>query len=215
MDAVHGTGLADALWQGGVSSSAASFSDVLREVSGNGAASGVLLVNTPPHPPAPVKVTPGGVEYDGKIQRQMGGRGWTPEQIDAAVRTGQRIDAVNKYTGGAATRYVNPVTGQSVVIDNASNRVLQVGKQGGLYGPDSGDVPGASMRPPPADAAEPPGAGTIPRGSVGLPAPGVPSGSPTAPTPPVQGSPAMPEVQVVPEVPLVPELPIILEILPL
>src|SRR5579863_6591395 len=79
----------------------------------------------------------------------MAGRGWTPQQIDDAVRSGQRIDAINKATGGPATRYINPATGQSVVIDDTTNEVLQVGRPDVDFGPQSGDVPGAQLRPPP------------------------------------------------------------------
>lgn len=64
-----------------------------------------------------------------KIKRQMGTRGWTPDLIDEAVQQGRAFPAVNKL-GGAntpATRYVHPGTGQSVVIDNATGQVIQVG----------------------------------------------------------------------------------------
>lgn len=70
-----------------------------------------------------------------KIQRQMGTRGWTPDLIDEAVQQGRAFPAVNKL-GGAntpATRYVHPGTGQSVVIDNATGQVIQVGGPGFRY----------------------------------------------------------------------------------
>ncbi len=70
-----------------------------------------------------------------KIQRQMQTRGWTNELIDEAVTGGQSFPAINKL-GGAntrATRYVNPTTGQSVVIDNATGEVIQVGGPGFRY----------------------------------------------------------------------------------
>jgi Colicin E5 ribonuclease domain len=69
------------------------------------------------------------------IQRQMGTRGWTPDLIDEAVQQGRAFPAVNKL-GGAntpATRYVHPRTGQSVVIDNATGQVIQVGGPGFRY----------------------------------------------------------------------------------
>ncbi len=72
-----------------------------------------------------------------KIERQMQTRGWTPDLIDEAVTGGNKFQAVNKL-GGAnapATRYVSPTTGQSVVIDNATGEIIQVGGPGFKYGP--------------------------------------------------------------------------------
>lgn len=72
-----------------------------------------------------------------KIERQMQTRGWTPDLIDEAVTSGSKFPAVNKL-GGAntpATRYVSPTTGQSVVIDNATGEIIQVGGPGFKYGP--------------------------------------------------------------------------------
>lgn len=79
----------------------------------------------------------------------MARRGWTPDQIDSAVKQGERIDEINKMTGGSATRYVNPTTGRSVVIDNITGEVIQVGGDGFKFGEASGDRPGAAMQPPP------------------------------------------------------------------
>jgi hypothetical protein len=93
--------------------------------------------------------TPGGFSYDEKIERQMSARGWTAGQIDEAIRFGQRIDAIAKATGNPATRYINPTTGQSVVIDNVTKRIVQVGGSGFRFGPESGDIPGATLRPAP------------------------------------------------------------------
>ena len=72
-----------------------------------------------------------------KIERQMQTRGWTPDLIAEAVTSGNKFPAVNKL-GGAntpATRYVSPTTGQSVVIDNATGEIIQVGGPGFKYGP--------------------------------------------------------------------------------
>lgn len=72
-----------------------------------------------------------------KIERQMQTRGWTPDLIDEAVTSGSKFPAVNKL-GGAntpATRYVSPTTGQSVVIDNATGEIIQVGGPDFKYGP--------------------------------------------------------------------------------
>src|SRR5215467_6058652 len=80
----------------------------------------------------------------------MARRGWTPSQIDEAVRSGQRIDAIDKASGNPATRYINPETGQSVVIDDITNEVIHIGGPGFVYGPGSGDVPGAQLRASPS-----------------------------------------------------------------
>jgi RHS repeat-associated protein len=82
-----------------------------------------------------------GITIGPKIQRQMGPRGWTAGQIDEAVRGGQRIPAINKATGNPATRCVHPLTKQSVVIDNVTGEVIQVGGPGFEYGVGSGDLP--------------------------------------------------------------------------
>lgn len=70
-------------------------------------------------------------------------------QIDDAVRNGDRIDAIDRATGDPATRYIDPSTGQSVVVNNRTGEIKQVGGPGFKFGPESGDVPGASVRPPP------------------------------------------------------------------
>jgi len=98
----------------------------------------------------PLRSTPGGFKYNDKISDQMDDRGWTADQIDEAVKSGSRIDAINPYTGAPATRYVNPTTGRSVVIDDATGEVVHVGGDSFRYGPLSGDLPGAVMRPPPS-----------------------------------------------------------------
>ena len=61
------------------------------------------------------------------LARQMTRRGWTWQQIGEAIRDGARHPAVNKETGGSASRYVHPVTGRSVVLDDVSGTVIHVG----------------------------------------------------------------------------------------
>ena len=94
--------------------------------------------------------TPKGFSYGDGIQSEMGDRGWTPDLVDEAVESGNRIDAINKANGNPATRYESPSTGQSVIIDNVTNRIVQVGDSDFKFGPNSGDVPGAVMRSPPS-----------------------------------------------------------------
>jgi Colicin E5 ribonuclease domain len=80
------------------------------------------------NPPAtpPLQIPP-------KIARQMPTRGWTQAQINEAIATGEQIPAVNYANGNPATRYVHPTTGQSVVVDNVTGQVIQVGGPGFLF----------------------------------------------------------------------------------
>ncbi len=75
-----------------------------------------------------------------KIERQMGPRGWTPQQIKDAIMSGDQVPAINKLNGNPAIRYINPETGQSVVVDTTNNEVIHVGGPGFRYGPGSGDL---------------------------------------------------------------------------
>jgi hypothetical protein len=126
----------------------------------------------------------------------MARRGWAAEQIDEAVQRGNRIDAKNRKTGGPATRYVNPDTGKSVVIDNTTDEVIQVGQEGFRHGPESGDVPGAVMRAPPSTEN--------PTGSTSLPASTTHDASPAAPVEPAAPIEPMPIEPVEPIIPIEP-----------
>jgi RHS repeat-associated protein len=65
---------------------------------------------------------------------RMAQRGWTRQQISEAIENGQQIPAVNNVNpGNAATRYVHPTTGRSVVVDNVTNEVIHVGGDGFVY----------------------------------------------------------------------------------
>jgi Colicin E5 ribonuclease domain len=75
-----------------------------------------------------------------KIARQMEARGWTTAQIREAMASGRRVSAVNRSTGNAATRYINPTSGQSVVVDNVTGDMVHVGGPGFKYGTGSGDT---------------------------------------------------------------------------
>ena len=99
------------------------------------------------------------------------------------MKNGQRIDAINKADGGPATRYVNPQTGRSVVIDDLTNEVIQAGGENFSFGPASGDKPGAVLRPP---------ASSTPRAA--------PAGIPEVPETPV---PRVPKIPGLPEVPVI------------
>jgi hypothetical protein len=80
------------------------------------------------------------VRIEAKVAKQMVVRGWDAGMIQEAMSGGVEVEAVNKATGGPATRYVHPVTGQSVVLDLGSGEVIHVGGPGFRYGTRSGDV---------------------------------------------------------------------------
>lgn len=82
-----------------------------------------------------------GVSIGAKVAGQMEARGWTEESIQEAIQSGDQVQAVNKATGNPATRYINPTTGQSVVLDDVTKEVIHVGGPGFKYGPGSGDLP--------------------------------------------------------------------------
>ena len=63
----------------------------------------------------------------------MKARGWTSAQVAEAVARGERHPAVNRETGAAATRYLHPETGRSVVIEDVSGDVIHVGGDGFIY----------------------------------------------------------------------------------
>lgn len=60
-----------------------------------------------------------------KIAKQMRKRGWTEKEINEALENKPGIPAMGK--NGPATRYVNPTTGKSIVVDNATGEVFHVG----------------------------------------------------------------------------------------
>lgn len=63
----------------------------------------------------------------------MAARGWTAQQITEARQNGESRATVNSETGSPATRYIHPVTGRSVVIDDVSGDVIHVGGDGFIY----------------------------------------------------------------------------------
>jgi hypothetical protein len=69
-----------------------------------------------------------------KWASQLRNRGWTEAQIDEAIDHGQQHPAPNNINpANGATRFVNPTTGQSVVLDNVTGEVLHVGGPGFRY----------------------------------------------------------------------------------
>jgi hypothetical protein len=78
--------------------------------------------------------TLGSTKSAAKWGSQMEKRGWTSGQITEAIESGERFAAENLVNkGNAATRYVHPTTGRSVVVDNATSEVIHVGGDGFRY----------------------------------------------------------------------------------
>lgn len=56
------------------------------------------------------------------------------QQITEAISQGKQYKAVNMVNkSNGATRYVHPVTGRSVVVDDVTKELLQVGGDGFLW----------------------------------------------------------------------------------
>lgn len=69
-----------------------------------------------------------------KWEGQMAKRGWVPDQITEALQRGKQFPAENLVNkGNAATRYVHPETGRSVVLDDITKEVIHVGGDGFNY----------------------------------------------------------------------------------
>ncbi len=68
-----------------------------------------------------------------KKRRQMQQRGWTEQQVFEAFEQGKQFPAVNRATGSAATRYVHPDSGQSVILDDATGQPIHFGGLGFKY----------------------------------------------------------------------------------
>lgn len=69
-----------------------------------------------------------------KWASQMERRGWTSKQITEAIESGEQHIAKNLVNeGNAATRYVHPRTGRSVVVDDETKEVIHVGGDGFKY----------------------------------------------------------------------------------
>lgn len=69
-----------------------------------------------------------------KSIRQMDQRGWVPQQVTDAIKTGQQFPATNLVNkANPAIRYVHPQTGQSVVQDTVTKEIIHFGGPGFGY----------------------------------------------------------------------------------
>jgi hypothetical protein len=67
---------------------------------------------------------------EAKLRAQMAKRGWTEAQIREACALKAYRSVARR---GPATRYVDPRTGRSVVVDDATGEVFHVGGDGFEY----------------------------------------------------------------------------------
>jgi hypothetical protein len=83
----------------------------------------------PPRPPRKVDLN-----LDEHAARSLAKRNWTKEQIQETVEKGMAYPAMDKTAeGAAATRYVHPTTGKSVVVNNETGKVIHLGGEGFKY----------------------------------------------------------------------------------
>lgn len=76
----------------------------------------------------------GGFKSSKKWANQLTKRGWTEKQIGEAIANGKQFNAVNNVNkANSATRYVHPITEQSVVIDDVTKELLHIGGKGFKY----------------------------------------------------------------------------------
>jgi RHS repeat-associated protein len=76
----------------------------------------------------------GAFKTEAKWAGQLAARGWTPKLISEAITHGQKFVAENLVNkGNTATRFVHPLTGQSVVIDDMTKELIHVGGPGFKY----------------------------------------------------------------------------------
>ena len=81
--------------------------------------------------PRNIKWKYGSFKSTTKWTSQMNKRGWTESQITEAINMGKKYKAINNVNKGhKASRYVHPKTGRSVVIDDITHELLQVGGNG-------------------------------------------------------------------------------------
>jgi hypothetical protein len=76
----------------------------------------------------------GGFKSEARWNNQMQSLGWTSEQITNAIANGESFPATNMVNPqNPAVRFVNPVTGQSVVQDSITREILHLGGKGFRY----------------------------------------------------------------------------------
>jgi len=76
----------------------------------------------------------GAYKLGGKWLSQMSARGWTGQTIQEAITSGETYPATNLINpANTAIRYVHPITGQSLVIDDITKEIIHLGGPGFKY----------------------------------------------------------------------------------
>ena len=71
---------------------------------------------------------PGSHKSETKWLNQFANRGWTPEDVTYTIKTGKSYPATNMINkANGATRFQNPKTGKSIVIDDKTYELIHVG----------------------------------------------------------------------------------------
>ena len=74
------------------------------------------------------------VNLDAHTALSMSKRGWTAQEVREAYEWDVSYPASDITSGNTpATRFVHPTTGKSVVINNATGRIIHVGGTGFQY----------------------------------------------------------------------------------
>ena len=87
----------------------------------------VKVTNNPkPRPKANFRL--GSRKHNQMMDTKRGGP-WTPEKINRAFDGGQKFDTSNFKNSNPATRYVDPQTGDWIVVDDVTGDIIQFGNR--------------------------------------------------------------------------------------
>ena len=82
--------------------------------------------NLKPRPKANFR--PGSRKYNQMMDTKRGGP-WMAEKINRAFDGGREFNTSNFKNGNPATRYVDPQTGDWIVVDDVTGDIIQFGNQ--------------------------------------------------------------------------------------
>jgi hypothetical protein len=81
-----------------------------------------------PKPRPKTNFKPGSRKHNQIIDPKRGGP-WTPDKINRAFDGGQQFSTSNFKNGHPATRYVEPQTGDWIVVDDVTGDIIQFGNK--------------------------------------------------------------------------------------
>ena len=87
-----------------------------------------MTVTNNPKPRPKVNFRQGSRKYNRMMDTKRGGP-WTLEKIDRAFDSGQEFGTSNFKNDNPATRYVDPQTGDWVVVDDIIGDIIQFGNR--------------------------------------------------------------------------------------